>query len=248
MALTDDEIRAILIKEKKRKRRRKRIIRRVILLLVIILVLVLGIYVLAHRNAPGLSSLFHNRGTICIDAGHGGDDPGSEALGRVEKDDTLRLALELKKELSDKGFHVVMTRKDDSTVDRAERGTFANEKKAALMISIHRNKAEDETAQGVEIYAPSDGNLESMLLAAGIMDALTEQGFVQRSIHTGTLTDENDDYDENSYSEMPSCLVEVGFLSNAEDNLLFDEHLGDIALAMADSIESTYSDLYEQEE
>lgn len=247
MALTDQEIKAILIREKKRKRRRKRIRRRLTLLAVLLLLIGLGIYVLAHQDAPGLSILFHNRGTICIDAGHGGDDPGSEALGRVEKDDTLKLAEEVRADLRDKGFRVIMTRTSDVTVDRPERGRIANNHKAELFVSIHRNKAEDERAEGVEVYIPSDGNLQSMLLAAGLLDALVEQGFQERSIQTGTLYDPADDYDENKYSEMPSCLIEVGFISNEGDNTRFDENFEKNALAMADAIEATYQDLYETE-
>ena len=248
MALSDAEIRDILIREKRRKRRRKRIRRRITLLLLLILLITLGIYVLIHRDAPGLSILFHNRGVICLDAGHGGEDPGSEGIGRLEKDDNLRLTQELKGYLQDKGFHVIMTRTGDETVERQQRAVIANEKEAQLFISIHRNHADDADAQGVEVYIPSDGNLESMLLAAGLMDSLTEQGFRQRSIVNGMLGDPDNDYDENRYTTMPSCLIEVGFISNNGDNILFDEKLSKNALAMADAIEATYADLYEKEQ
>ena len=48
--------------------------------------------------------------TVCIDAGHGGKDIGSDSKGRIEKDDTLKLAKALSDALSERQIRVVMTR------------------------------------------------------------------------------------------------------------------------------------------
>ncbi len=37
-------------------------------------------------------------------------------------------------------------------------GIAVNKSKAKLMVSIHRNKAEDKSAQGVEVFLPMDNN------------------------------------------------------------------------------------------
>ena len=53
--------------------------------------------------------------TVCIDAGHGGKDIGSDSKGRIEKEDTLKLALALSAALSKLQVNVAMTREDASS-------------------------------------------------------------------------------------------------------------------------------------
>ena len=50
---------------------------------------------------------------IALDAGHGGSDPGAVYNGRQEKDDNLRLAMEVGRILENAGVDVVYTREDD---------------------------------------------------------------------------------------------------------------------------------------
>ena len=47
---------------------------------------------------------------VCVDAGHGGKDNGSDYKGRYEKDDNLKLAQAVSAYLADKNVKVVMTR------------------------------------------------------------------------------------------------------------------------------------------
>lgn len=92
---------------------------------------------------------------ICIDAGHGGYDPGA-INGKVkEKDITLAIALKLgaliKKHYPD--IKVIYTRNKDIAVDLRERGKIANRAKAQLFISIHVNSVKKNTnVKGVETY------------------------------------------------------------------------------------------------
>lgn len=48
--------------------------------------------------------------TVCIDAGHGGKDNGSDYKNRYEKDDTLAMALAVQSYLQEKDVNVIMTR------------------------------------------------------------------------------------------------------------------------------------------
>ena len=241
MQLTDDEIREILIREKRRKKKRQRVKRRITLLILGVLILVLGVGIFINRNA-----MVKPRGIIFIDAGHGGVDGGSVVGDRLEKNDTLRLSLAVRDELKDLGFKVYMSRTGDDDVDRAERGNMANRKKANLMISIHRNKAEE--GSGVEVYIPKTDDPESRLLGESLMKALVGQGFVEREVRAGTLVSSDDDYAENAVPTMPSCLIEVGFLQDKGDNKLFDEKLEENARVMAEAISETFRQLYEPEE
>ncbi len=80
--------------------------------------------------------------TICIDPGHGGKDSGNHVggiFGHSEKTYTLALALELRKQLENAGFHVILTRSRDVYVDLPSRPAVANHNSADLFISLHFN-------------------------------------------------------------------------------------------------------------
>ena len=244
MQLTDAEIREILMREKRKKKLRKKRIRAIVILLIIVLAIVVVTMVKSRDKKP-VETPATVRGVIFLDAGHGGDDPGSDNGVRLEKDDTLKIALAVREKLWGLGFDVVMSRDSDTAVDRADRAKLANASGAKLMISFHRNKASSD-GEGVEIYIPSSDTEESRLLAENILNALVAQGFEKRSIRAGTLNDSKSDYEEIGLAKMPACLVEVGFISNARDNALFDEQMDKNAGAIAGAISDTFATLFEQ--
>ena len=254
MQLTDAEIREILIAQKKKKRRKQKI-RRMIALLVLILVIIAVIVIVkvhdgsssSENSSSAAAAEAAPRGIIFLDPGHGGNDPGSDNGARREKDDTLRLANEVRAHLERANFKVYMSRTTDDNIDRTKRGEMANEFGAQLMICIHRNKASGG-GDGVEGYIPLSDTPESRLLAENIVSALVEQGFTERSVRAGTLTSSEEDYEELAAAKMPACLIEVGFVSNDKDNKRFDENLDGNAKAMADAIEKTFHALYEPSE
>ena len=245
MALNEQQMRDIIIADKRRKKLKKRRRRKFTAAVSVLAVLffIVGLY----RNRDVLAPPKLDRGVIFIDPGHGGHDPGSQTKSRDEKDDTLRIALQVKKELNKKNFKVYMTREDDRYTERIKIGKMANKSKAKLMVSIHRNKAEDKSAQGVEVFLPMDNNEESRYLGNQIMKQLHKEGFTKRRIRAGTLVSKEHEYDELSKNKMPSCLVELGFISNKHDNRLFDNNLKGNAKAMAKAIENTYSHSYEKD-
>ena len=173
---------------------------------------------------------------VCIDAGHGGSDVGAEYNGRYEKDDNLRLALAVGKILEENGIEVVYTRTEDEFVSLEERTEFANKKKATYFVSLHRNSADVE-ASGVEIWVRSDSHSEEAKLADKILSEIDEVGFGNnRGIKHGYQSDSDSDYFVNKNTDMPSCLVEMGFITTEVDNELFDENFEEYALAVANGI------------
>ena len=64
--------------------------------------------------------------SVVIDAGHGGADNGAIYKGRKEKDDNLRLALEVGKILSQNGVDVTYTRVDDTYDTPFEKATMVS--------------------------------------------------------------------------------------------------------------------------
>ncbi len=93
-------------------------------------------------------------GTIVIDAGHGGKDPGALSPGGGQEKDVVldiakRLRTILKKRLK---FRVITTRDTDRFIPLEERTGIANTKKADLFISIHANASHNRRAHGVSTY------------------------------------------------------------------------------------------------
>lgn len=179
---------------------------------------------------------------VVIDAGHGGYDGGSTAEGvtRLEKDDNLRLALLTEEKLKGyEGVTVLMTRSTDEFISLEDRCKLANEAGADLFVSLHRNCA--DVGNGVEIWIDSAEDRVDKLLAEYILELLDEVGISRnRGLKYGFrgVTDDNSDNEADSYyvnahTDMPSCLIELGFLTADEDNVNFDTHVEEYAEAIA---------------
>lgn len=98
-----------------------------------------------------------------IDAGHGGNDPGAINGEIQEKNITLEMSKELKKQLEALGYKVALTRNDDSTVTnygRNGRTIVPNQMKAKYVISLEANSDQDNNQRGMEIYVPNDFNFD----------------------------------------------------------------------------------------
>lgn len=95
---------------------------------------------------------------IVLDPGHGGKDPG--AIGRsyktYEKNITLSMGKELKKQLESRGFQVYMTRSTDIFIPLRQRVRIARSYHADLFISLHADSTYNRNAQGLSIYTLSE--------------------------------------------------------------------------------------------
>ena len=93
---------------------------------------------------------------IVIDAGHGGDDPGAVAEGKLEKDIVLQISKKLHKELKSEGYKVYLTRNSDRFLKLGQRTRLADNKDAIVFISIHANAIANKNrfnqVEGVETY------------------------------------------------------------------------------------------------
>lgn len=170
--------------------------------------------------------------------GHGGTDVGASNDNRYEKDDTLKVANIVRKYLETKNIKVVMTRDNDKTLTLHERCKIANKKKADVFVSIHRNSA--DTGSGVESWINSRQSQDDMSLATNIMNYICKTKIQNnRGIKYGTIKGEDTDYYVLNNTKMPSCLIELGFVSDDKDNELFDEYIEDYSKAIADGIIET---------
>ena len=176
---------------------------------------------------------------VCIDPGHGGRDGGTANLAgdRLEKDDVLRLSFAIKKEMEALGIQVVMTRETDIWVDKDLRPQIANQAKADVLLSIHRNSYGKNTVSGYEAWIASEANSNSADLARAILKGIQESGISKnRGVKEGTSGNAKNNYYINSLSSMPSMILEMGYMTSEVDNQLFDEKLNDHAKVIADTV------------
>lgn len=155
---------------------------------------------------------------VVIDAGHGGNMPGATKMGVYEKDLDLQIALELKKlfDECDKNIGVYYTRTDDSNPSFAARVGLANDSGADVFLSIHNNSTASgrmSSISGTEVmYEGGDSTGESKEFASICLDNLIQ---ALGSKSKGTVV--GDEVYIIRMSNVPVALVEVGFMTNAEE-------------------------------
>ncbi|WP_202707093.1 N-acetylmuramoyl-L-alanine amidase family protein [Sporosalibacterium faouarense] len=156
---------------------------------------------------------------IIIDAGHGGKDPGTTAINSKihEKELTLMVAKRLEKKLNEIGFKTYLTRDNDEYIGLYERTDKANSMDGDAFISIHFNAHNNPDVKGIEtIYCPSYGSDQKTedqypfaeTIHSAVVDAI---GGIDRGINRRpeiVVTRE---------SKMVAALVELGFISNPEE-------------------------------
>lgn len=180
------------------------------------------------------ASVLYSPVQVVIDPGHGGSDVGAEYDGRYEKDDNLAIALLVNEKLKDKGINSCLTRNSDKFVELKDRCNIANRRKAQIFVSLHRNSADG--AKGVEIWISSEASEADTTLAENILKSLDNAGISEnRGVKSGYARGDGDYY-VNSHTDMPSCLVELGFINSKTDNELLDEKIEIYAKAIADAI------------
>ncbi|MCD7758047.1 MAG: N-acetylmuramoyl-L-alanine amidase [Clostridiales bacterium] len=176
---------------------------------------------------------------VCLDPGHGGNDPGCNTDERLEKDDTLALALATRDDMEAAGITVVMTREDDTYVSLDDRCYIANQAGADYFISIHRNYASG-VANGVEVWKSTNASDASVYLADAVSAGLEAVGVSRnRGVHTGSQSSEYEDYQVLRETSMPGVLIEMGFIENADDNWYLDTYLEEYAQALTQAVLDT---------
>ncbi len=171
---------------------------------------------------------------VILDPGHGGKDPGaiSKINGVYEKSLTLKTALALRDMLQQRGYEVIMTRDSDVYPTLTERAALANDMDGDIFVSIHYNATTKASISGIETYAYSTP--DNQYLAEQIHRSLIEStGAVNRGVKSGNkLVVLN-------RTKVPAVLLELGFLTNAnEANLVTQEHYqSTLTMAIADGID-----------
>ncbi len=161
--------------------------------------------------------------TVVLDPGHGGIDPGAVgSSGVLEKDVALSISKRLASLFRQSGARVVLTRdKDeepgkgaghvlDKVEDLAYRVKISEQSRADIFLSIHLNHFSGSREYGAQVFYQS-GSAEGKRLAKSIQSQLNvchvDSG---REALPG-------DFFVCRNSRAPAVIVEVGFLSNPEE-------------------------------
>ena len=180
---------------------------------------------------------------ICIDAGHGGSDPGKVGNSNIlEKDINLSLALKLQKLLEKKNYKVYMTRNGDYNLadskENEKRSDLSNRKQLIFendpmaVISIHQNSYHEASVHGAQAFYFTHSK-----------EAKTAAEIIQKAIKTADTEGSreakaNDTYYLLKKTEVPVVIMECGFLSNYEEaeKLVTEEYQKELAEAIADGV------------
>ncbi|MGF7060865.1 N-acetylmuramoyl-L-alanine amidase family protein [Brassicibacter mesophilus] len=205
------------------------------------------------ENNPQCFSFKSSDKSVVIDAGHGGIDGGtSDRKGLLEKNINLDVSLRVEQLLSNRNINVIMTREQDVSLENKSslnstryrkdlnaRKTIINSSDINAFISIHVDAhPKNPKARGVKVFY-YDKSEEGEKLAKTICNA------VDSIVYKDYLKNQRlkskifcGDYYILRETSVPGVLVEIGFVTNTEDNKLLqdDGYKNSVALAISEGV------------
>ena len=133
----------------------------------------------------------------------------------------LDVSLQLRDLLEALGAEVHLTREThDVNISNVERATMMNELGVDMVLRIHCNGSTDSSVKGIGLYVKKtgEGAEESYAICEALLPAMAEatgaraMGIYQRDTYSGM-----------NWSTVPSILVEMGFMSNPEEDKLLND-------------------------
>ena len=170
-----------------------------------------------------------SKGKVVLDAGHGGSDYGAIREGINEKDITLDVTQRVASILKSKGYKVALTRTDDTYVSLQDRVEFSENEGPEVFVSIHVNSAEATEPKGIETHYYHDYSNE---LAKVVHSHLIKE------IDTKDRGLFKSKFYVINHTTVPAILVEMGFISNAQERaeLVSESRKQKTAKAIAEGI------------
>ena len=164
---------------------------------------------------------------------------------RTEYQVNLEVSLKLKSELIARGYDVYMIREtNDVSLSNKKRALMANESGAGILLRIHCNSADSQSANGALTMSPTSSNPYCKVIAAD-SQRLSECVVSTLCRRTGAKNrgvTQTDEMTGINWSKIPVTIVEMGFMSNPdEDQKLSDRHYQTmLAEGIADGVDRYY--------
>lgn len=169
--------------------------------------------------------------TNMTDAGHGGKDSGAPGLhGCLEKNIVLEVSNKVNDYLKTQDIKNILTRNTDVFLSLSERTNKANSLGVNSFVSIHCNSSDNPKANGLEIFCYK---FKYRQLADCILEEIKKEGLYNQLREGGVKEDNLHVVRETN---MPACLVELGFITNEKDYNLIMNNKDKFAKAIAKGI------------
>ncbi len=158
--------------------------------------------------------------TVIIDPGHGGQDCGAVAVnGTYESSINLRIAAEVKQNLEQAGYNVIILRTSDVYISLDDRRTAARKAGGDIFVAIHCNSSTSSKLSGTEVYyyRAMSKSLASSIhsrLASAWRDIYSGNSSMQSSVVAADGGVRFYPFRVTRLEECPAVLVECGYLSN----------------------------------
>ena len=164
---------------------------------------------------------------------------------RAEYQVNLEVALKLKSILISRGYDVYMLREtNDVSLSNKKRALMANESGSDILLRLHCNSADSQSANGALTMSPTLSSpyckaiaAKSQKLSECVVSTLCRRTGAQNRGVTKT-----DEMTGINWSKIPVTIVEMGFMSNPdEDQKLSDSHYQTmLAEGIADGVDRYY--------
>ncbi|MDD9899189.1 MAG: N-acetylmuramoyl-L-alanine amidase [Candidatus Melainabacteria bacterium] len=167
---------------------------------------------------------------VVLDAGHGGYDSGAVYGGYNEKDITLSITHKVKDYLEAAGIKVYMVRTEDRFISLAERVEVTNAVDPKIFVSIHVNALiTNPEMQGLQTYyySSTGKRLGAVIHKQLLGDIGMPDGRIRHANFWVT-----------KYTKAPSVLLELGFMTNAQERkkLVKDSYQDELAKSVAKGV------------
>ena len=234
--------------KKLRRKKRKIIFRRISTAIVLILLILISNKVISNifnyrltsnlkKTSLNIEEVNEEKISVILDPGHGGHDIGANFGEIYEKDIVLSISNKVGEILEKNDINVIYTRTDDISLgdnekeDLRNRVQVSNTSNAEYFISFHINDYDTygyEDIYGFEVWTDYN-NYSSVILGRSIENSLDNLYYTEKR----PMLDGSEDLYIIRENNIPSVLIEFGFMNNYNDRNYFSNEYNQELLAEA---------------